>query len=76
MAPVTSASVRRANSALARVKTEFRSTMSQEKRNDLLLLYVHKDIPLNYAQIVDDFAAKAPRRMKLTDPMHHADDED
>ena len=50
--------------------------MGQDRLNDLILLYVHKDIPLQYCQIVDRFAAKAPRRMRLIDPLHHADDVD
>ena len=69
---ITSASVERANSALDYVKTELRSTMGQDRLNDLILLYVHKDIPLQYCQIVDQFAAKA----RLIDPLHHTDDED
>ena len=76
IAPVTSASVERANSALDYAKTELRSTMGQDRLNDLILLYVHKDIPLQYCQIVDQFAAKTPRQMRLIDPLHHADDED
>ena len=44
VAPVTSASAERANSALGFIKTDLRSTMSQERLNDLILLFVHKDI--------------------------------
>ena len=76
VAPVTSASVERANSSLDYVKTELRSTMSQNRLNDLILLYIHKDIPLQYSDIVDRFAVRAPRRMQLIDPMHHPNDED
>ena len=75
VAPVTSASAERANSALGFIKTDLRSTMSQERLNDLILLFVHKDIPLDYPKIVDRFAVRAPRRMKLVDPMHGEDDE-
>ena len=39
VAPVTSASVERANSALAYVKTELCCSMGQERLNDLILLY-------------------------------------
>ena len=42
--PVTGASVERANSTLRYVKTDFRSTMSEERFNALLLLYVHRDM--------------------------------
>ena len=49
--------------------------MGQEQLNCMIILYVHKDIPLTYSQIVDLFAAKAPRLMTLTDPMDHQDDQ-
>ena len=49
----TSASVKRANSALRFVKTDFRSTMSEDRFNALLLLYVHSDIKLDYKKIID-----------------------
>lgn len=55
IAPVTSASVEWANSALAYVKTELRSTMSETCLNNLILLFVHKDIKLDYNEVVDDF---------------------
>ena len=75
VAPVTSASVERANSALAYVKTELRSMMGQDRLNSLILLYVHKDIQLNYDEVVDAFAARAPRRMLLVDACNHEEDE-
>ena len=37
-----STSVERASSALRYVKTDFRSTMSEDRFNALLLLYVHR----------------------------------
>ena len=75
IAPVTSASVERDNSALAFVKTELRSTMSETHLKNLILLFVHKDIKLDYNEIVDIFAIKVPRRMLLVDPCNHDDDE-
>ena len=75
IAPVTSASVERANSALDYVKKELRSTMGQDRLNDLILLYVRKDIALNYENVIDRIASKAPRRMLLRDPINHPDDE-
>ncbi|XP_065177014.1 52 kDa repressor of the inhibitor of the protein kinase-like [Sycon ciliatum] len=75
IAPVISASVERANSALAYVKTDLRSSMGQSRLNDLLLLYVHKDIKLDYNKIVDMFATRAPRRMQFVDPCNHDEDE-
>ena len=51
--PATSASVKTANSALRYVKTDFRSTMSEDRFNALLLLYVHSDIKLDYKKNID-----------------------
>ena len=51
--PATSANVERANSNLRYIKTDFRSAMSEDKLNELLLLYVYRDIKLDYKKIVD-----------------------
>lgn len=69
VAPVTSASVERANSSLSYIKNEFRSTMTQDRLNNLILLYVHKDIKLDYDEVVDKFAIRHPRRMILSNPL-------
>ena len=50
--PVTTASVERANSALGFVKSDHRSTMSEGRLNALLRLYVHKDIQLDFEEVV------------------------
>ena len=44
LAPVSSATVERANSALKFVKTARRSSMTEHRLNALVLLFVHKDI--------------------------------
>ena len=67
--PVTAATVERGNSALKYVKTELRSTMGQNRLNSLILLYVHKDIALDYEAILSAFASKRPRRMLLQNPL-------
>lgn len=67
--PATSASVERSNSALKRVKTDLRSTISEDRMNALLLLLVHRDIELDVGKIIDSFANKHPRRMMLANPM-------
>ena len=66
--PATSASVERANSALCYVKTDFRSTMSEDRFN-ALLLYVHSDIKLDYKENIDMYAMRYPRRMVLKNPL-------
>ena len=65
----TSATVERANSALHSIKTDFRGTMSQDRFNALILMYVDRDISLNYNDFIDLYARKFPRRMLLQNPL-------
>ena len=65
----TDASVERANSALRFVKTDFRSTMSEDRFNALLLLFVHRNIRLDYKKFLDMSAVHYPRRMVLKNPL-------
>ena len=67
--PVTTATVERSNSALKYVKTALRSIMGQERLNSLLLLFIHKNISLDYEAIINSFASKHPRRMLLSNPL-------
>ena len=67
--PVTTASVERANSALGFVKSDHRSTMSEGRLNALLRLYVHKDIQLDFEEVVTAYGHKHPRRMLLGRPL-------
>ncbi|CAG2200917.1 unnamed protein product [Mytilus edulis] len=59
----------RANSSLKYIKTFSRNTMGEERLNALLLLYVHKNIKLDYEKIIDDFSRRNPRKMLLVNPM-------
>ena len=72
--PVTTASVERGNSSLKYVKSELRTTMTQDRLNALILLFIHKDIPLDYDVIVNAFAAKRPGRMLLQSPLLDPDE--
>lgn len=67
--PVTTASVERSNSSLDFVKSERRSTMAQARLNSLLRLYVHKDIAVDFNQVITMYANKHPRRMLLSKPL-------
>ena len=55
--PATNSTSERSFSALRRVKTYLRSTMGQQRLNDLLLLHVHKEITdsLNLKEVVNSF---------------------
>ncbi|CAG2254819.1 unnamed protein product [Mytilus edulis] len=66
---VTSSSTERANSSFKYIKTFSRNTMGEERLNALLLLYVHKNIKLDYEKIIDDFSRRNPRKMLLVNPM-------
>ena len=69
VAPVTTATVERGNSALRYLKTELQSTMGEARLNVLTFLFLHKDIPLDIRNVVQKFASKHPRRMLLVDPV-------
>ena len=56
--PVTASTTEQANSALKFIKSDRRSTMGQDRLNSLLLLYVHKDIKINYDAVVDLYASR------------------
>ena len=67
--PATSASVKCANSALKFVNNVCRSKMSEDRLNSLILMYVHKDIKLDYNDIIDMYARRNPRRMLFINPL-------
>ncbi len=41
-----------------------RGTMSQERKNGLALLHVHRDMQLDLEEIIDMFARNHPRRIE------------
>ena len=65
----TSASVERANSILKFIKCALRSTVREDHLNALVLLYIHREIKLDYGQIIDTFATRYPRRILLMNPL-------
>ena len=67
--PVTCASVERSNSSLCYVKNVYRSTMGEDRLNALLLLYIHKDITLDYAAVINIYARKNPRKITFINPL-------
>ena len=69
IAPVTSATMERSNSSLRFVKSGLRSTMRDDSLNTLLLLFIHKDIALDYDAIIDDYAKRNQRRMTFINPL-------
>ena len=59
---VTSEQIERAHSAMKCIKTDLRNAMGEQRLNALVLLYVHKDIHLNYDTVVDTYARRHARR--------------
>ena len=67
VAPATNATSQRSFSALRRVKTYLRTTMTQPRLNHLMLLYIHKEDcdKLNLEQCADDFCANSEHRRNI-----------
>ena len=65
--PVTTCTCERSISVLRRLKTYLRNTMTENRLNGLALLNVHRDIHLDINEVIDCFAIRHPRRMKLLD---------
>jgi hypothetical protein len=63
--PVTTCSCERSISALQRMKTYLRSTMSESRLRGLALLNVQHEIHLDTEHIIDEFATHNPQRMML-----------
>ena len=65
--PITSASCERCFSKLTIVKNKLRSTMSQSRLENLMILFVENDITsdLTFDCVIDTFATIGPRRMQL-----------
>ena len=68
VSPLSTAVVERSHSAVKIVKSKMQSTMREGRLNALMMLYVHKDIKLNYNKIIDIYANKFPCRMRLSNP--------
>ena len=65
--PVTVASAERSFSKLKLLKSYLRSTMLQERLNELALIAIENDVLeiVKYEDIVDEFASKSVRRMTI-----------
>jgi len=63
--PVTTCECERNVSALRRLKTYLRSTMSQTRLIGLALLHIHYNMEIDLDEIICRFARLHPRRMEL-----------
>ena len=67
--PVPSATVEGSNSSLRFVKSCFGITMREDRLNALSLLFIYKDVALDYDVIIDDYAKRNKRRMTFINLM-------
>lgn len=65
--PVTTCSAERSFSGLKRIKTAFRSCMTTDRLSGLSLLHVHRDIPIDIPEAIDEFCRRHPRRLQMVD---------
>ena len=65
----TAATVEKARLLLKFVKNDFRLTMREDRLNGLMLLYIHKDIVLEYETLINHFANKYQREILLVNPL-------
>ena len=50
---------------LRRIKTDIRSTMSEERLEGLALMEIHNDVMVDVDKVIDDFAGHKNRRLYL-----------
>ena len=65
--PITTASAERSFSVLRRLKTYLRSTMGEERLNDLEICAIHNEVVVKKDDIIDCFAKMHPRRLQFGD---------
>ena len=65
--PATNATSERSFSALKRVKTYLRSSMTQSRLNHLMILQVHKEMTdsLNLVDCANDFVGSSEHRLSV-----------
>ena len=63
--PATSATSERSFSALRPVKSYLRTTMTQERLNNLMILHIHRDRDVNLMEAVSEFVSRNNERVKV-----------
>ena len=64
--PVTSCECERSASALRRLNTFMRASMSEERLSSLALIHTHYNTNIDLEEAVDIFAKLHPRRLELS----------
>jgi len=67
--PASSATAKRSFSSLRRLKTYLRTTMTQTRLNNLMILHVHKDMSdaLDVRKIAKEFVLRQPGSCQVFD---------
>ena len=65
--PVTTCECERTISALRRMTTWLRNTMTNERLNGLAQMHINDDIEVNVDEVIDTFARQNPTRMQFLD---------
>ena len=63
--PATSATAERSFSSLRHVKSYLRTTMTQERLNHLMMMYIHQDRKINMDKAIDDFILANSERIRI-----------
>lgn len=73
--PVTSCTAERSFLSLRRLKTYLRSTMSQERLNNVAILNYHKDIiaNVNINELAEEFISRASERRNMFAMAHESE---
>jgi len=72
--PVTTCECERSISVIRRLKDYKRTTMKQDRFNNLALIYVHREYIHNLDNILDTFAIRKHRRMEFKDILDDVED--
>ena len=65
--PVTTCECERSVSALHRMKTWLRNTMTNERLNGQAQMHINDDVEVNVDEVIDTFARQNPTRMQFLD---------
>jgi hypothetical protein len=65
--PVTTCECERSVSALRRMKTWLRTTMSNERLNGLAMMHINDDVTVTVDEVMNTFARQNPTRMQFLD---------
>ncbi|XP_047144703.1 52 kDa repressor of the inhibitor of the protein kinase-like [Hydra vulgaris] len=63
--PVTTCTCERSLSALKRIKTSLRNSMTDDRLNGISMLHIHRDVEIDLNIVEDEFATAFPRRMEF-----------